>query len=243
MVYYQRYFLHNKFDTTVYYDIALTALFIASKNEDTIKKLRDIIVIGNQIRNNAMNVEQVELYKKKILRLEFKLLETISFDFRVYHVEEFLVKIGKELGVAKDIAYLGWLISVDSFQTVTLLKVPPHAVAIACLILASRIKSVEFKCDYRKFHTSEAAVNESLLDLLDLYINSYNYTGLVNFYPDLKNTFIDIKLDYTEIHGLKEQQFSALSKDEYFKDRDFSNGERRYMLGSQKKRLYNEISK
>lgn len=242
MIYYQRYFLFNKFDIAIYYDIAITSIFIASKNEDTIKKLRDIMVVANQIRNTLLNQDQFELYRKKLLSLEFKLLETISFDFRIFHVEEFLIKISKTLKIPKDIGYLAWLISYDSYQTEIALKVPPQSIAIACITLATKLKDYEVSIRPDFYYSSENAVNEALLSLLDLYINSYNYTGLASIYPDFQNKFVEIRIPLSDAQGLKEPPVGTVEDDDYFKDRDFSIGERRYMLGNQRKRLYSERS-
>lgn len=242
MIYYQRYFLFNKFDIAIYYDIAITSIFIASKNEDTIKKLRDIMVVANQIRNTLLNQDQFELYRKKILSLEFKLLETISFDFRIFHVEEFLIKISKTLKIPKDIGYLAWLISYDSYQTEIALKVPPQSIAIACITLATKLKDYEVVIRPDFYYSSENAVNEALLNMLDLYINSYNYTGLASIYPDFQNKFVEIRIPLSDAQGLKEPPVGVVEGDDYFKDRDFTIGERRYMLGNQRKRLYSERS-
>ncbi|ODQ58760.1 hypothetical protein WICANDRAFT_17597, partial [Wickerhamomyces anomalus NRRL Y-366-8] len=230
MIYYQRYFLFNKFDIAIYYDIAITSIFIASKNEDTIKKLRDILLVSNQIRNTFLNQDQLELYRKKILSLEFKLLETISFDFRLFHVEDFLIKISKSLKIPKDIGYLAWLIAYDSYQTEIALKVPPQTIAIACISLATKLKDFETTIRSEFYYTSDNSVNEALLDLLGLYINSYNYTGLASIYPDFQNKFVEIRIPLSDAQGLKEQTADLIKEDDYFKDRDFSIGERRYML-------------
>lgn len=241
MIYYQRYFLFNKFDIAIYYDIAITSIFIASKNEDTIKKLRDIIVVANQIRSTLLNQDQFELYRKKILSLEFKLLETISFDFRLFHVEELLIKISKSLKIPKEIGYLAWLIAYDSYQTEIALKVPPQSIAIACISLATKLKEFETSIRVELYYSSENAVNEALFDLLDLYINSYNYTGLAGIHPDFQNKFVEIRIPLSDAQGLREQIEDVIREDYYFRDRDFSIGERRYMLGNQRKRLYSEI--
>ncbi|CCH40861.1 Cyclin-T1-4 [Wickerhamomyces ciferrii] len=244
MIYYQRYFLFNKFDTNIYYDIAITSIFIASKNEDTIKKLRDILIIANQIKNTFLTQDQLELYRRKILSLESKLLETISFDFRLFHVEELLIKISKTLKISKDLGYLAWLLAYDSYQTELALKIPPQSISIACITLALKLK--DENCDQIRpedFHTSQNSINEALLDLLELYINSYNYTNLASIYPDYQNKFVEIRIPMEDINGLKEQDVSVLTKDDYYNDRDFSIGERRYMLGNQRKRLYSEIPK
>lgn len=241
MIYYQRYYLYNEFDTTSYYDIAITALFITSKNEDTIKKLRDIIMIANQIKNTIMKPELLEQYRKKIIRIEFKLLETMSFDFRFNHIEEYLVKIGKDLKISKEICSLAWLISIDSFQIDIGLKIPSHSIALASLIIACKLKNHDLKFKAETYYTTDNSINEGLIDLLDLYVHHFNFSNLVGFYPEFKDKFINIKLFYAHAKGFSDQDIKILEKDEYFKERDFSNGERRYMLGNQKKRLFNEI--
>jgi CTD kinase subunit beta len=241
MIYYQRYFLHHKFDTGIYHDIATTCLFVASKNEDTIKKLRDIIAVSVQVRNVFFSPEQLESYRKRILGLEFKLLETISFDFRAYHVEEYLVKFSKTLRIPKDAAYLAWLLAYDSYQLDIALKAPPSAIAVALLEIAAKLEGANANIHYREIFVNMEAVNETKLDMLDFYINSYNFTIMATLRPDLKNSFMEMKIPMANAKVIIERDPKSIEEDAYFEERFYSSGERRYMLGNQKKRLYSEI--
>ncbi|KAH3679927.1 hypothetical protein WICMUC_000670 [Wickerhamomyces mucosus] len=247
MYYYQRYYILNRFDINTYLDVAVTCLFVASKNEDTIKKLRDILALTNQLRSQTLSSEQSEIYRKKILNFESKLLETISFDFRNFHSEEFLIKFNKVLHKSKSDSYLSWLILFDSYQTEISLKLPPHVIALSSIILASKLEDhrASFKVDFKKFGCDEKLVNEGLLDLLSLYINSFNNTNLSVTHNDYEIRFMRIKVEFDESKPgfIKDIESTVLNKDEFFNQRDFSNGERRYMLESQKKRLYSEIGK
>lgn len=250
MNYYQRYFLYNKFDTAVFYDVGLTALFTACKNEDTIKKSRDLITIANQIRNLTLTPEQAESYRKKILVLESKLLETISFDFRNFHIEEFLIKISKDLHISKEVTYLSWLISIDSFQTEIALRFTQHSIAIACLIIGSKLKDEQqiFNDDEKfkpeRYATTFQSINEIMIEILDLFISSFNLTffSTNSELCEYQNKFLDIRIPLSnEIITQDVKDDDYLNDDDFYKERDFGIIERRYMLGNQKKRVYKEL--
>ncbi|CDR39383.1 CYFA0S03e02696g1_1 [Cyberlindnera fabianii] len=243
MVLYQRFYLHNKFDGQNYYDVALTSLFLATKNEDTVKKLRDIILTATQLRGAPLSNDQVEAYRRKLMNVEFKMLEIISFDFRVAHVEEYIVKIGKKLKIPQEICYLAWLIAYDSYQLEVALKVPANAIAFAVLQIACLINKQNIRVMYKEYHCSHFAVNEAMIDILDFFMNSYNFTLLSSMRPELKNEFFNIKVGMTDKRVMSESSRALIEKDEYFRERNFAVNERRYMLSNQRKRLYSELDK
>lgn len=245
MLYYQKYYLYNNFSTAANLDVAVCALFLASKNEDTIKKLRDIVFAANPLRNISNSNEAVEENRKLVLTIEKKMLETIGFDFRTYHVDEILIKIAKTLGISFDLSYLAYIILYDSYQTEIGLKVPAHAIALALIIIAGKfmeqvdifpIKSDEFYCD-------RDLVNEAIFEILELYINNYNYGNLVNIYPNDKEKFIKIRINMKSENQLNIIEDTSLRNDKYFTQKNFAiseSGSARYMLGKQLARFYRE---
>ncbi|KAH3677557.1 hypothetical protein WICPIJ_008964 [Wickerhamomyces pijperi] len=257
MYYYQRFYLHNKFEKTALInplDVGITCLFIVSKNEDTIKKLRDLLILFNQTRGVTLSAEQFENYRKRILSIEFQILETIGFDFRTYHSEEFLIKYNKLLKVDKETSYISWLILCDTYQTDVSLKYPPHIIAICCIILNNKLSdsSLKLTTDYQRLRCEEKLVNECLQDILTHYVESFKITGLALKFPDYQIKFVHIKMEFNESkpqmmfhvdEKQKQQQHQDLEKDQFFQERDFTTGERRYMLENQKKRLYAEVDK
>lgn len=95
---YQRFFLLNdnyKKYSNLHYEIGLTSLFISLKLNDFIKKLSVVLSEANVLRNYHLSSLDLEEQKKSILKLEKKILEFQSFDFRNYLIEDFLIKFLK----------------------------------------------------------------------------------------------------------------------------------------------------
>lgn len=241
MIYYQRFYLHNSFNTSTYHDVATVCLFVATKNEETIKKLRDIIAVVSQVRNMQLNSEQAENYRRRIIGLEIKLMETIAFDFRIGHVEEYLVKFSKTLSIPKEITYTAWLFSYDTYQLDIALKAPASSIAVALLELACKLEKFHVNINYRELFVNMEAVNETKVDLLDFYISNYNYSFFASIRPELHDTFMDLKIALGNVKQLVEREKRYIEEDAYFDERSYTTGERRFMLGNQRKRLYNEM--
>lgn len=77
----------------------MTCIFVASKIEETIKKLKDILVAVHSVKypdGRELDHEQIsEDRKKKIISYEKMLLETVSFDFQLRHPFEYVIKFIK----------------------------------------------------------------------------------------------------------------------------------------------------
>lgn len=246
MVYYQRYYLFNAFSAATCTDVALAALFVASKNEDTIKKLRDIVYAAHTLRGTTPLSDVVEENRKSVLHIEKQMLETVGFDFRTYHSDEYLVRIAKDLGISFDLTYICYMVLFDSLQTEVALKVPAHAVAIASIIIAAKFRkdNLVFPLDSLKYKCPREWVNEAIFDVLDLYINNYNTTCLSESYPDGHEAFMQLRIDMKGELGLQEMHPGALRRDHFFAPKDYAisdSGSARYMLGNQEKRFYKEI--
>ncbi|ODV60357.1 Ctk2p [Ascoidea rubescens DSM 1968] len=247
MQYFQKFYLFNKFELNEYYLVGYASLLLACKNEDTIKKAKDIILAGNPLCHRSTSLDFVEQERKLVLNYEKKILETVSFDFRRCHVQEFLIKFAKKLEIDYEITYLAWIIVYDSFLTEISLKVPPTGISIACLIIAIFIEKNEnlleqfddeifFTCD-KKF------VFEALNDILDFYINNYNYSQLIAKYPE-NDMLVKFKISLDDYKGLDEPDDKLVQKDDYFQINNYysnSSGFSRYMLGNRRKRFIDEI--
>jgi len=73
---------------------------VACKQEDTLKKLREILMAGYSIRHpNGPEInpesQTLEEQRRKIIILERHVLETASFDFRSQHPQPYLIKFAK----------------------------------------------------------------------------------------------------------------------------------------------------
>jgi hypothetical protein len=92
-------------------DISITAIFVASKIEETIKKLRDIFVVIHSVKHpdsKELDPEQVsEDRRRRIMGYEKLMLETLCFDFQIRHPYEIMVKFVKYIN--------GWWIGIFLF--------------------------------------------------------------------------------------------------------------------------------
>lgn len=174
MNYYQRFYLFNKFDVATLsmqienspYTIAISCLFLASKVEDCIKKLKDIQQVCNKLRDinentlvesNGAGVPFIDLQRRIILSTEFKLLQITKFDFNLgnnpsfaINVDDLLIQFCKNLGINYKISMLCWLINYDIIQTPLSLVVPPHSIALAIIIIALSLNPREMNLQHHE---------------------------------------------------------------------------------------------
>lgn len=197
MCYYQRFYLFNLFeepkdqnpenDIIVEFEkdpymVAYTCLFLATKNEDCIKKLKDIQTVANRLRDidqesrnygkngSTQQLTLFEVQRKVIMSLEFKLLQVLKFDFlngaaNVPSVDNLVVIFGKQLGLDYNYTMFAWLVSFDILSTPLPLVVPPHCIALAALIITLNLKPSDIKTQYGE--KSDESKFSEILDNLD----------------------------------------------------------------------------
>ncbi|GAA6037000.1 hypothetical protein JCM8097_005502 [Rhodosporidiobolus ruineniae] len=89
---YHRFHLHFPLHDFAYQDVGLAALLVASKLEDTLKKLRDIQIAGWQVLNmmdggegrGEGDLAAQEAHRPHLIGIERLLLQTISFNFNLH---------------------------------------------------------------------------------------------------------------------------------------------------------------
>lgn len=142
--------------------VALTALFLATKNEDCIKKLRDIQTAALKIRDEEEEKKRdpatvsslLDSQRRAIMSVEFKLLQTIKFDFingnslAIESLDKLVIQFAKKLGINYKVTMFAWLVSFDLISTPLLLMLPQHCVALAIIIITLNLKPVEVRTRY-----------------------------------------------------------------------------------------------
>ncbi|UKZ94757.1 uncharacterized protein TrAFT101_009609 [Trichoderma asperellum] len=186
-----------------YQDAALASLFVACKVEDTIKKSKDILAAAYNVKNPekpaASDDKIFESPGKIIIGLERLILETIGFDFRTRYPQKLLVKVvrsilGPEEG--KSFFNIAYAMSIDMYKTFVPIKRTTFSMVMALVELTARMtgehldKVQAFVAQRRQY--SRPAVLETMLDILDLYVQYHKSTN-VGAQFDL-NRFMDIKI-------------------------------------------------
>lgn len=224
MNYYQRYYLFNKFEEMNEeseiveendpFIVSLACLFLASKNEDCIKKLRDILIISNKLRDLDESTINIDHQRKIIMNLEFKLLQIIKFDFingsnNIPSPDQLVITFSKKLGLDYKSSMFSWLITFDIMSTPLCLIIPPHCIALAIIIVTLNLKPKHLSTKYNKvedentdyqdnlikilekidsfkdFKCPEPLVNEGIIYILDYYIHQMNFSILNDYIPSI----------------------------------------------------------
>ncbi|ORX79610.1 cyclin-like protein [Basidiobolus meristosporus CBS 931.73] len=139
-----RFFMRKSLKDYHYYDIGATCLFIATKVEETLRKLRDLIVVCVQKaqKNDQLLVDEdskeFKRWRDMILYNEEIVMETICFDLAIEHPYVSLLRFVKELRGSKPLAQTAWAFLNDSLRTTLCVMYRPHIVAAAALYIASK---------------------------------------------------------------------------------------------------------
>ncbi|KAL1667449.1 cyclin-like protein [Schizophyllum commune] len=156
---YHRFHLFFPLKDFIYTDVALAALFVSTKMQDTLKKPRDLLAVSYAVRFpelaaktkhptgeidiDTMDPAIVEQDRQKLLAIERLLLETICFNFTSRLCFPYVIKIAKRLAASKNVAQLAWRLSIDSHRTLIPLQYPPHTVAMGSIYVAALLSSFE----------------------------------------------------------------------------------------------------
>ncbi|MBW0476352.1 hypothetical protein O181_016067 [Austropuccinia psidii MF-1] len=188
---YHRFHLFFSFTEFNPYDVSIAALWLASKLEDTIKKLREIQLVAWLIRNiqeggNGLGEPKASIIDSERHRLsgiERLLLETVCFDFGAgkpfgaRDVFGYVVGVGQRMCASQALLQLSFRLAIDSHRTLVGLTFPPHVIALACLYLASFLQttpeeSARFGAGWWTLYEAEIEdIDDICHQILDLLIS------------------------------------------------------------------------
>ncbi|KAF9273443.1 hypothetical protein BGZ68_001515 [Mortierella alpina] len=161
-------------------EVVMACLFVSSKVEDTIKKLKDIMLATYFYRHPGATdwdseSKEGEEQRKRILSYEKMVLESICFDFRIIHPYNYVVQFVKIMQGSKRLAREAWDIVRDSYKIGACLEYPPHTIAAGSIYLASKLICEPFPDLIRgepwmkAFRTRSNDVEDFSHQMLDLF--------------------------------------------------------------------------
>ncbi|KAL2267208.1 hypothetical protein VTJ83DRAFT_4485 [Remersonia thermophila] len=221
-IYYHKFRVRFPSSDYNYEDVALAALFVACKAEDTIKKSREILCAAHGLRQphdrKTPDDKMFEAPSRLIISLERHMLETIGFDFRVQYPQKLLIKMARKMyprgdpasdGEGKEFLRVAYNMSIDMYKTFAPVKQTTFTMALAILELTARLLGTDPRRtqpfqDAASWHSSRACVLETILDLLDLYTRFQKGTKVgVRF--DLQ-TFMDVKIELNNLLAAEKRE-------------------------------------
>ncbi|CAO1631643.1 unnamed protein product [Sympodiomycopsis kandeliae] len=179
--------------------VALAAILVACKLNDTIKKAREVIIGSYAIRypelvksipfssattlydlslatvsESDVDSQLLEAERTKVLNLEKTMLESIGYDFKIRQTVESVgravLKLGKAWGAHKSFVRAAWQISSDIHQVPAALVYPPQVLSLAGLLLAALLYDEESDPSVTTFTSaSGAALRNSAQIILGVF--------------------------------------------------------------------------
>ncbi|KAH3767409.1 cyclin family protein [Pelomyxa schiedti] len=183
IVYFHRFFARVSILSYDRYSLAISALFLAGKVEETTSKLKDVVCSTyRMLHKTDLKVNSAEFVEErdKILSTEQLLLQRLAFDLTVDHPYKTLMKYVKKINGNRQLAQVAWNFINDSLRTTLCLQFPSQHIATAALYLASRVLGIDlshgreltslFDCPIEQLDD----ISEQILALYDEYPNKSN---------------------------------------------------------------------
>ncbi|KAI8578882.1 hypothetical protein K450DRAFT_244953 [Umbelopsis ramanniana AG] len=183
MVFFHRFFMRKSLKDYPFYDIAATAIFLATKVEESGRKLRDIVTVCAQkaAKNEKLVLDEqskdFQRWRDIILYDEGVLLEAICFDLTIEHPYHYLLLYIHELRESNRLAQTAWMFVNDSIKSPLCLLYTPQIIAGASIYLASKLIAHELTADedsewWELVSTKLDEIEDAVFDMLDLYSSS-----------------------------------------------------------------------
>ncbi|ORX90769.1 cyclin-like protein [Basidiobolus meristosporus CBS 931.73] len=144
-IYFQRFYMRHSFRTYHHYDLAGTCLFLASKEEETGRRLRDIVTIAvrKARKDDAYKVDEnsddFRRWKETILYHEELVLETLCFDLNLELPYSFVFEILARCAAAPKHALSAIAFTNDFIKTPLCLMYSSQVLAGVAIFLSSQV--------------------------------------------------------------------------------------------------------
>ncbi|XP_051152766.1 cyclin-T1-4-like [Andrographis paniculata] len=179
MVLCHRFFLRR---SHAYHDrflIAVAALFLASKSEETARPLNDVLRVSCESLHRQelallyMPIDYFEQYRERILEAEQLILTTLNFELEVQHPYESLTSTLHKLGFSQPVLVnLALCLVSEGLRSSLWLQFKPHQIAAGAAYLATKFLNMNLSsCHdiWHEFRTSPSVLRDVAFQLMELF--------------------------------------------------------------------------
>ncbi|RKP12308.1 cyclin-like protein [Piptocephalis cylindrospora] len=121
--------------------IAIAALFVAGKVEETYKRLKDVLSLARSLPSLGEDGPEknlsFEALHQQVLRKERLIFRSIRFDVGFRHPFVFIPKYTLMLHGSKALGEAAWSLSIAMYSTNLPIQYPPHTLAAASILLST----------------------------------------------------------------------------------------------------------
>ncbi|MES1901867.1 MAG: Cyclin-L1 [Paramarteilia canceri] len=202
LYYYQKSMLEDDF-----YISSIACLYIATKVEDELRKLRDIINVYHYFAKkfSTKNYKLLDLVKyqelkKNVIKLEFKILAALGYNVRINNPHKIIFIYLRLLNLHENLCLVqsSWNYMNDALRSQTIFACHrPELVACACICLAARNQNIPLPTNphwFLAFNASETSIMDIVNSLIEIYRNKISYENvkqakrMMNIILDSKKT-------------------------------------------------------
>jgi hypothetical protein len=195
-VFFHRFYVMHSYKSHNRFNMAVACLFLASKTEEMMVKLRDIVLMYFRVRNPTQSPTEMECkeMQKNVLLAERILLQTMGFDMTVSHPHTPLLQKLRELknyipeDKRKEMYETAIAFITDSYRTSLCLQYPPTQLLYGAIMMSAIQLSLQpvsssnkatieqswFDILERERDIDEASMKNICFQLMDLYDDEDN---------------------------------------------------------------------
>jgi len=195
-VFFHRFYAFHSYKTQNRFNMAVACLFLASKTEEMLVKLKDIVIGYFRVRNQTHNPSESECkeMQKNVLLSERILLQTLGFDLTISHPHNPLLLKLRELknyipeDKRKEMYEAAIAFITDSYRTSLCLQYQPTQIFYGAILMAAIQLSLQpvstsnkvtveqswFDLLERERDIDESAMKNICKEMMDLYDDEDN---------------------------------------------------------------------
>ncbi|KAI8098943.1 cyclin-like protein [Halteromyces radiatus] len=178
--FFHRFFMRQSMKRFHIYDMAATSLFVATKVEESTRRIKDFVNACAQkaSKNDKLILDEDSKdfikWKDTMLCNEVILLETLCFDLSIQHPHTCLLAMETQLNIPGSMLRKAWMLLYQCCGSPLCVLYQPNIVAGAALLLASHLSSEPLEENWWELANLDGSmIHELASDMLGYYLDHY----------------------------------------------------------------------
>jgi len=184
-IFFHRFYMRQSLKRYHYYEVGATALYLASKVEESPRHIKDVCQVCAQRAHKDKKIDlenEINKWRHTIVYTEEVMLQYLCFDMSIDHPYKYLAQMTDDLKTftgSHRLSATAWAFLNDSLRSTACLIYHPKTITAAALYLASKLLEYPLEGEKaQRLWTSLQAdfgeVQQASSDILDLYNLSHS---------------------------------------------------------------------
>ncbi|KAI8334358.1 cyclin-like protein [Chlamydoabsidia padenii] len=178
--FFHRFYMRQSMKRFHIYDMAATCLYVATKVEESTRRIKDFVVAcaqkaskNDKLRLNEDSKDFIK-WKDTMLCNEVVLMETLCFDLTVEHPHTHLLEMEDQLNIPGSMLRKAWMMLYQCCGSPLCILYQPNIIAGAVLSLASHLSSEPLEEGWwDRVNLDGSLIHELAAEILAYYLDHY----------------------------------------------------------------------